>query len=193
MGAISLIILFILSFIGIPVGIGCLLYFIPKKYGYPKLGKYLTITFGAILLILVLYIRYEDHFFTKNMAKELVDEQDIFLADEFELERNESLGTIGEFYHTFTLKISENDKQNAILKIRSADNFNESNESIDTLMFQSAPKRYFGEKVVQNYVTEKAFVREYFEPSGRENYAPTFRRISINKTGNELVFEDIDE
>lgn len=53
--------------------------------------------------------------------------------------------------------------------------------------------RYFGPKVTQNYETENAYVREYFEPSGREGYAPTFRRISISKTKNELIFEDIDE
>lgn len=38
-----------------------------------------------------------------------------------------------------------------------------------------------------------AFVREYFEPSGSEGWAPTFRRISISKTQNTLTFEDIDE
>ena len=41
--------------------------------------------------------------------------------------------------------------------------------------------------------TENSYVREYFEPSGQEGYAPTFRRISISKTKNELTFEDIDE
>ncbi|WP_327983654.1 hypothetical protein [Bergeyella porcorum] len=38
-----------------------------------------------------------------------------------------------------------------------------------------------------------AFVREYFEPSGREGWAPTFTRISISKTKNTLTFEDINE
>jgi hypothetical protein len=38
-----------------------------------------------------------------------------------------------------------------------------------------------------------AYVREYFQPSGQEGYAPTFRRISIYKNKNELTFEDIDE
>jgi hypothetical protein len=47
--------------------------------------------------------------------------------------------------------------------------------------------------VTQNYETEKAFVREYFQPSGQKGYAPTFRRISISKSDNELTFEDIDE
>jgi hypothetical protein len=35
-------------------------------------------------------------------------------------------------------------------------------------------------------------VRELFEPQGG-GYAPTFRKIKIDKENNILVFEDIDE
>jgi len=185
--------LLILVFIGIPIGLGLLFYFVPKKLGYPKTAKYLTIAYGLFVLTIGLYIAFEDQLFTKNNAKELVEEQDIKLTDDFELLKNESMSAIGDYYHTFTLKISERDKQNAITKIKNADNFKTSNGSIETLMYQPAPDRYFGKKVVQNYETENSFVREYFEPSGREGYAPTFRRISINKTNKELTFEDIDE
>ena len=153
----------------------------------------MTIAYGLFVLTIGLYIAFEDQLFTKNNAKELVEEQDIKLTDDFELLKNESMSAIGDYYHTFTLKISERDKQNAITKIKSADNYKSDNGSIETLMYQSAPDRYFGKKVVQNYATENSFVRECFEPSGREGYAPTFRRISISKTNNELTFEDIDE
>lgn len=193
MDSILFIGLLILVFIGIPIGLGLLFYFVPKSLGYPKTSKYLTIAYGLFVLTIGLYIAFEDQLFTKNNAKELVEEQDIKLTDDFELLKNESMSAIGDYYHTFTLKISERDKQNAITKIKSADNFKSDNGSIETLMYQSAPDRYFGKKVVQNYATENSFVREYFEPSGREGYAPTFRRISISKTDNELTFEDIDE
>lgn len=193
MDSILFIGLLILVFIGIPIGLGLLFYFVPKKLGYPKTAKYLTIAYGLFVLTIGLYIAFEDQLFTKNNAKELVEEQDIKLTDDFELLKNESMSAIGDYYHTFTLKISERDKQNAITKIKNADNFKTSNGSIETLMYQPAPDRYFGKKVVQNYETENSFVREYFEPSGREGYAPTFRRISINKTNKELTFEDIDE
>ena len=78
------------------------------------------------------------------------------------------------------------------MKIKSSDNFKADNTSIDQLQYLS-DQRYFGPKVTQNYETENAYVREYFQPSGQEGYAPTFRRISISKTNNELTFEDIDE
>ena len=193
MDAFLLIGLFILAFVGLPIGLGCLFYFVPKKLGYPKTAKYLTIAYGLIVLTAGLFLALEDQFFTKNNAKEFVEEQDIKLKDEFELLKNESMSAIGDYYHTFTLKISERDKQDAITKIKSADDFKANNGSIETLIYQAAPDRYFGKKITQNYETEKSFVREYFEPSGRKGYAPTFRRISISKTDNELTFEDIDE
>lgn len=185
--------LFILAFVGLPIGLGCLFYFVPKKLGYPKTGKYLTLIYGILVLTVVLWTVFEDQLFTKDNAKELVEEQQILLLDKFDLKENKSMSTIGDYYHTFTLKISEQDKENAISRIKSSDNFKIDNGTIDTLMYQAAPDRYFGKKVIQNYETENSIVREYFEPSGREGYAPTFRRISISKTKNELTFEDIDE
>ena len=182
----------ILVFVGLPIGLGLLFYFIPKKLGYPKTAKYLTIIFGLLVLTFVLWTVFEDQLFTKNNAKELVEEQQILLTDKFELEKNESSSAIGDYYHTFTLKISERDKQNVILKIKSDNNFKADNSSIDQTLYLS-DKRYFGPKVTQNYETENAYVREYLQPSGQEGYAPTFRRISISKTKNELTFEDIDE
>lgn len=193
MDSILFIGLLIVVFIGIPIGLGLLFYFVPKKLGYPKPAKYLTIAYGLFLLTIGLYIAFEDQLFTKNSAKELVEEQGIKLTDDFELLKNKSMSAIGDYYHTFTLKISESDKQNAITQIKSSDNFKSDNGSIESLMYQSAPDRYFGKKVIQNYETENSFVREYFEPSGREGYAPTFRRMSISKTDNELTFEDIAE
>ena len=52
--------------------------------------------------------------------------------------------------------------------------------------------KYTGKKITQNYEDSTRFVREYFEPNG-QGYAPTYRRIEIDKTENKLIFEDIDE
>lgn len=107
--------LLIIVFVGLPIGaLGLLFYFIPKRLGYPKTAKYLTIAYGLLVLTIGLYIVFEYYFFTKNNAKELVEKQDIKLRDDFELLKNESMSAIGDYYHTFTLKISERDKQNAI-------------------------------------------------------------------------------
>ena len=183
--------LLILVFVGVPIGIGFLLYFIPKKLGYPKLGKYLTLGFGVAVLTLFLAVIFEDHFFTKNAAKKLVEEQEILLNDKFDLVYNKSMYSPGDYYHTFTLIISEGDRYNAIEKIKKSDTFKKIGEPIKDLLCENSENYYFGIKQTQNYETENAFVREYFKPNGK-GYAPTFRRIIIYKKENKLVFEDID-
>ena len=184
MDSILLIGIVILVFIGIPVGLGLLFYSIPKKLGYPKTAKYLTIGYGILVLIFGLYAAFEDQLFTKNNARGLVEEYDIELVDDFILLENKSMSSIGDYYHTFTLEISEKDKQNAISKIKSSDNFKRDDSSLDKMLNLSY-KRYSGHKVIQNYETENAYVRGYLQP--------TFKRILISKTKNELIFEHIDE
>lgn len=179
----------ILVLIGLPIGLG---YYLPKKLGYPNTAKYLTIGYGFSVLTLGLFIAFEDSLFTKNNAREFLEEQGIKITDKFDLIENKSMSGIGDYYHTFTLKISERDKQNAILEIKEASNFKTNNSTIDQMLYLS-DKRYFGPTVTQNYETKNGYVREFFQPSGRKGYAPIFRRISISKTENTLTFEDIDE
>lgn len=179
--------------VGIPIGVGLLFYFVPKKLGFPKTAKVLTILFSLMMLIIVVFIVFQDQLFTKNNAKDLVEEQNFKLTDEFVLLKNESKFIIGNYYHTFTLKISDRDKQDAITKIESSANFKSDNESVEILLYQKVKDKYYGNKIIQNYETETSYVREYFEPSGRQGFAFTFRRISISKTKNELTFEDIAE
>jgi hypothetical protein len=184
--------LFILVFVGLPIGLSLLFYFVPKKLGYPKTGKYLTIIFGILVLTVVFLTVFEDQLFTKGKAKELIEEQGIVLTDKFDLKENKSMSAIGDYYHTFTLEVSEQDKSKAIQIIKSSADFKKIGEPTTDLLFSSVD-RYKGPKLIQNYETESAYVREYFQPSGREGYAPTFRRISISKNKDELTFEDIDE
>ncbi len=179
-------------FVGLAVGLGLLIYFLLKKFGYPKTAKYLTIVYGVVMLTMAFFLIFEDQLFTRSQAKELVTEQGFMLTDKFDLIKNESLSGIGDYYHTFTLEISERDKKEAILKIKSADNFKMDSESSNNLLYQER-NRYVGPKVIQNYETENSYVREYFKPSGQKGYAPIFRRILISKTRCELTFEDIDE
>lgn len=174
----------------VPIGIGLLFYHIPKKLGYPKVGKYLTGLFGLAVIVIVFMTVFEDQLFTKNDAKKLIEEQELKLTDEFKLENNESMWAIGDYYHTFTLTISEKDKLNVIQQIKSSNNFKEIGKPTTDLLFD-IEDRYKGPKQTQNYETEKAFIREYIKPNG-QGYAPTFRRIIVDKLKNELIFEDID-
>ena len=177
-------------FIGILFGIGFLLYFIPKRFGYPRTGKYLSIIFLLLTLTVLFFTVFEDELFTKNEARDLIGEQGIVLNDNFSLEHNESMSAIGEYYHTFTLKISEEDKEKTINKIKETRNFKEIGEPVTKLYFETNDS-YNGDKKTQNYETEISFIREYFKPNG-DGYAPTYRKITIYKDKNELLFEDID-
>tara|TARA_R110002050_G_scaffold239328_1_gene375468 strand:+ start:361 stop:939 length:579 start_codon:yes stop_codon:yes gene_type:complete len=179
-------------FIGIPVGIGLFIHWAIKSSGYPRAAKWTTLSYSLIVLIIGASIYFEDELFTNKDAQFYIEEQGIKLTDDFKLIENKSMSAIGDYHHTFTLEISDGDKQKAIATIKDADNFQSKNSSVDHLLYLS-DNRYSGTKVIQNYETESAFVREYFEPSGQEGYAPTFRRISIDKETNELIFEDIDE
>ncbi len=182
----------LLVFIGLPIGLGLLFYFVPKKLGYPRTAKYLAIIYGLTTLTIAFFIAFEDQLFTKNDAKKLVEEQNIKLNDKFDLLKNESMTAPGEYYHTFTLKISEKDKLEAIKTIKSSKNFKIDSGSINSLLYFQE-NRYFGPKIIQDYVTEESYVREYFQPSRQQGFAPTFRRISISKIERRLTFEDIDE
>ena len=76
--------------------------------------------------------------------------------------------------------------------IISSKDFKTDKKLVDSFLY-SKKDRYFGPRITQDYQTERSYVREYFQPSGRQGYAPTFRRISISKTESKLTFEDIDE
>jgi hypothetical protein len=185
------LILFVI-FIVIPIVVAFLIYIIPKKLGYPKFARYLPVTYAIISLLFICYLFYSDYFFTKSDALKLVEEQGITLVDEFEIRNNNSSFAIGESYETFTLSISNLDKQKAISKIINSINFHSEKYSNDIFSYNSL-NRYWGPKITKNYETEDAYVREYFKPSGQNNYAPTFRKITISKLKNELKYEDIDE
>lgn len=158
--------------------------------GYPKLGKHLIIIFIFIIVIIFVITAFQDQLFTKNDAKKLIEEQNFKLIENFKILENKSTSSFGDYYHTFTLEISNFDKINAIKAIKSSSNFKNIGEHILVLPFE-IKDRYNGPKLIQNYETENAYIREYFEPNG-QGYAPTYRSISIKKSNNQLTFEDND-
>jgi hypothetical protein len=159
--------LLVIIFIGIPIGIGFLFYFIPKKLGYPRVARYLTIVYSLIILAVAFLVIFQDELFTKNDAKELVNDQGFKLTDDFHLLKNESSSGIGDYYHTFILRISPRDKQEAITKIIQSKNFKPDGKALKDLLYINT-NRYFGPKSTQNYETGDAYVREYFQPGGRK-------------------------
>lgn len=172
------------------IGLIWLSFWLPKKLGYPKFGKYLSIIVGLIIGLFILSEIYEDELFSKNNASELLAEQNIKLNDDFEIIENKSMSSIGGYYHTFKLKISEKDKARIIDEIKKTENFNLDKQTES--YFDNQQDYYNGPKRIKNYETESQFIRDFFEPQGK-GYAPTWRKIEIDKKENLLTFEDIDE
>ena len=180
----------LLIFIVFMIGILFFIYWIPKKLGYPKVGKYLSIGLAVLLVMIISYGIFQDAFFTKNQVKELLAEQGIVINDDFKILNNKTSFAIGEYYHRFRLEISDNDRVRVIEQVKSAKYFKNINEEKED--FYSKSSQYEGQKIIQNYEDENMFVREFLK-SNTEGYAPTYRRIQIDKDDNKLVFEEIDE
>ena len=175
--------------VAFPIGLGLLFYFVPKKLGYPRIGKYLTILYGLFILTIFVMTAFDELFFTKNDAKKLIDEQSIILTDEFKLEKYKSASIFDDYYHTFTLTISEKDRFKIIRKIKNTGGYKKLGEPTIDFRFYRYPNGHLGQEEKQNYETEKDFVREYFK-SNEQGYEPTFKRISIDKEENKLTFEE---
>ncbi|WP_131725308.1 hypothetical protein [Chryseobacterium sp. Leaf180] len=172
-------------------GLTYLIYLVPKKLGYPKVGKYLAILVGLFFVWLTIITIFEDQLFSKKDARELLIEQDINLADKFEILENESMSAIGDYYHTFTLDISEKDRQIIINQIKNSPDFKGFRDKKEDL-FRSADDRYEGNKLTKNYESDRLYVREYYQPNG-QGYAPTYRKIEVDKKQSRLTFEEINE
>lgn len=179
-----------LILISLTTGIIFLIYWILKRIGYPKTGKYISIILTLLIFILTALTVFEDDLFSKSDAQKLLIELNINIADDFEIDENKSMFSPGDYYHTFTLSITSKDKEKIISEIKSSPNFSKV-KPVESY-FDNRTDYYTGPKRIKNYETEEQYVREFFEPQG-EGYAPTWRKIKVEKTNNKLIFEDIDE
>src|SRR5687767_5167469 len=84
-----------------------LLYWLPNRIPNARTGKLVSRILGLVVLACLFSVLFEDQLFTKGDARSLVQEQQLILVDGFELLHNESTTfSPGDYYHTFTLKIS---------------------------------------------------------------------------------------
>lgn len=167
-----------------------ILYSIPAKRGQKKIGIILSSIAGLFFVYMVAAMIFEDELFSKDEAKNLLVEQNIILNNDFELLENKSMSSIGDYYHTFTLRITAEDRTRVINEIKNSKNFNHDAEIEN--YFENRDDYYNGPKRIKNYETEKQFVRELFEPQGK-GYAPTWRKIKVDKNKNILEFVDTNE
>lgn len=181
-----LIILLTILIVGGLIFLAC---WIPKKYGKRKLGIGLALFVALIFATPVLSLVLEDYLFFKSDVTESLDEHGIKLNDNFDLESNKMTG-IGDFYHRFKLKISEQDKSRLTEWILESENYNDSVPEMFDI--RSDKPRYSNTKqeFKVTYQDKWNYVYEYYKPN-KQGYTPTWDRISISKKSNELTYERI--
>lgn len=156
--------------------------------GYPKIGKYLSIGLGLVLVIIITYGIFQDAFFTKNQAKKILAEQDIVLKDDFKVLNNKTRSPLGDYYHRFRLEISEEDKNRLINEIKLVPYFKSINEEKKDLLSDFLDEK--ASKIKQNYEDEDIFVKEYLRPN-HEGGKSTYLKIEVGKNDDTLVYEEI--
>ncbi|WP_282134987.1 hypothetical protein [Seonamhaeicola maritimus] len=155
--------------------------------GFKKVGKIVSgiLILGTIYLLIS--ILFNDYLFFKKDAQKLLSEQKIELKDDFEIIKNESVGTV-DYYHRFELSISESDKKRIVTEFTTSNYFQDSISSYFHL--PSNQDRYIGNPKTVNYLTHTEYKSEFYKPNGK-GYAPTYRIISIPINDNKLIFEEI--
>jgi hypothetical protein len=179
--------------IGLPFSLlVALFYWVPTALGHKKTGVILASLFGGLSLGIALPILFDDQLFSKSDARDLLAEQNIRLRDDFAIMKNESTSRVGDYYHTFTLRISKADKHRVITHIKGASTFKRYGSIVpDRFPLNQLTDRYTGKVITQHYETDHEFVTVLFKPVGK-GYAPLHRVITMAKRTNELVCEDSD-
>lgn len=181
-----LIVILLLFFVGLPLGIGFLFYWVPKRLGYPKVAKYLTITYFVLLVAFVLSFVFEDSLFFKSDAQDLLSEHKIELNDSFKIISNKS-GGLFDYYHQFTLEISETDKEKLIQQFTSEKYYKE--DIFERFDLREGKSRH-SEKDASfqvAYQNKGYYVYEYFKPN-KKGVKPIWDKVKISKSENELTY-----
>lgn len=168
---LEVIVAILLIIIGTLLFIGWLLYFITRRLGYPKLAKWLLAGYFGAILLYISTIFLIDEVFTKNDARKLLAVVDIQLKEEFQVMENRS-EWIGGYYHTFTLTISENDKNSILQSLR--DSEEKAQNSIS--------------KTVSNDETDTSFTT-MLKLNNKEQKEISYQ-IIISKIRNTLKYEE---
>ena len=165
-----------LILIGLPVGFLFLLYFIGKKLESKRTGIILSTSLGLVFLLCFLYLSFEDEFFSKSNARDLLAENKIELKDDFEIKEYQTAVAIGDFYQRLELKISNSDR------LRLSNNFKKKTDSVN-IFLKNHPHSF--QEYRENH---EGFFKETVNHSEIERSS-----IFISKNENKLIYELVEE
>ena len=158
-------------------------FWIFQSRGRRKIGVIVSsfITFSFLLLVMQPWI--SDLTFNSNDAKEIMQYHGFELTDDIDLIKNES-GGFRDYYHTFTIKISQADHNRITKEIRRSKDF----YRYETLeLIGKLPTVDWKTNDTMNYETKAHYVREYY--SDKKMKDGTFHfRFYLSKNTNELEY-----
>ena len=134
-----------------------IIYWAFKLLGRKKVG----IVIASIIVAFVLFVMLEpwisDWTFSKKNAKFILSEHGFELKDNFRIIKNES-GGFRDYYHVFTLEISDSDYQSIANKIRGSKNY----KGLLTDLEKQLPPETYRNLDTLNFETSYFIEREYY-------------------------------
>jgi len=128
-----------------------------------------------------------DWTFNKRDAQEILTYHGFKLNDNFKIIRNES-GGFRDYYHSFTIEISDSDYQTIAKTIRNSNNY----QGLITDLTKQLPMAGYRTFDTVNYETNYHVEREYFSQQKMDDGTFHFH-FQLSKTKKELSYIGSDE
>ncbi|MBC35834.1 MAG: hypothetical protein CL663_07340 [Bacteroidetes bacterium] len=156
--------------------------YIIAQIGFPKAGQIAAVFVVIASIVFCVYLVFQDHFFTKSNAAEYLSEQGILVSDDFEILENNSSFAIGDYYHYFTLKISDKDAQRI-------------SEHISKNADKGIIETHKGDqKILKEFSVHDSIIYEQNSQIFRmEGMTPIRVRITLDKSMKELSYKYAEE
>lgn len=161
-----------------------LIYWGFRFFGKKKMAAISSIIVAGIFALILMEPWISDWTFNKSEAKEILSFHNFKLKDDFEIVRNES-GGLRDYYHSFTLKISDSDHLKIVQEIRAAENFQVESARLNALSNNASNDTL-------NYETNISIVREYYSNEKMKDGTYHFL-FQLSKKKSELSYIGSDE
>ena len=152
-----------------------------------KMWKILQWFLVSFILLLVAapfaYNIIENLFPTKSNITHLLKEENIALFDEFEIVRYRN--ELTTFHESFSIKISENDKNRIVKRLISSENYKENVDAMYDIRQENPRSIYDNQKYISSYKHDEVYGYQTFKRG-------VWIIIDIPERGNSLYYNKID-
>ncbi|TDQ73930.1 hypothetical protein [Sphingobacterium yanglingense] len=161
------------------------IYWLLNKKGYRIAALIASSVLMLVALSGAIFFVFEDSFFSKSDAVELLSRHNIVLKDDFEILSN-TTGGFNDYGHSLKLSISNNDKRSFI----NQKTWTRYTGTIPMNLPELAEDRYEGDTLKVNYMMEDRYIYTVYQPNGK-GVTPTLVTISVSKHDNVLIYEEV--